>query len=88
MKPKLAYVILLVLVAQATGAFRLSAQDNSHVRIVRVSFAQGTVSIQRADLPDWAEAPVTSPIQEGYKLATAAAGIPIAHAVSQRGGGG
>jgi len=70
MKPKLAYVILLVLVAHATSAFRLSAQDNSHVRIVRVSFAQGTVSIRRPDLSEWSEAPVNSPIQEGYQLAT------------------
>ncbi len=46
------------------------AQGNTHVRIVRLSFAEGTVTLQRPDLPEWSKAPVNTPLQEGYKLAT------------------
>jgi len=47
------------------------AQDYSHARIVRLSFAEGTVAVQRPDVADWAEAPVNTPLQEGFKLSTA-----------------
>ena len=52
------------------AAVRLSAQANSHVRIVRLSFAEGTVSIQRPDVTGWTTAPVNTPIQEGFQLST------------------
>jgi FecR protein len=45
-------------------------EQYSHVRIVRLSFAQGTVTIQRADSSEWAKAPVNTPIQEGFKIST------------------
>ena len=51
-------------------AVRLSAQANSHVRIVRLSFAEGTVSIQRPDVTGWTIAPANTPIQEGFQLST------------------
>lgn len=47
------------------------AQVYSHARIVRLSFVEGTVSLQRPDMPEWAQAPVNTPIQEGFKLSTA-----------------
>jgi hypothetical protein len=47
------------------------AQDYSHVRIVRLSFVEGTVTVQRPDVAEWASAPVNTPIQEGFKLSTA-----------------
>ena len=47
------------------------AQEYSRARVVRLSFVEGNVTIQRPDVPDWAEAPVNTPIQEGFKLATA-----------------
>src|SRR5437879_4664339 len=43
----------------------------SHVRIVRLSFTEGTVTVQRPDVQEWAVAPVNTPIQEGFKLSTA-----------------
>jgi len=46
-------------------------QTYSHARVVRLSFVEGNVTIQRADIADWAEAPTNTPIQEGFKLATA-----------------
>jgi hypothetical protein len=49
----------------------LWAQDSSHARIVRLSFVEGTVTVQRPDVPDWSEAPVNTPLQEGFKLSTA-----------------
>ncbi len=45
--------------------------EYSHVRIVRLSFVEGTVTMQRPDLQDWAVAPANTPIQEGFKLSTA-----------------
>jgi len=46
-------------------------QEYSHVRIVRLSFTEGTVTVQRADVEEWATAPNNTPIQEGFKLSTA-----------------
>jgi hypothetical protein len=52
------------------AATPLWAQTNSHARIVRLSFAEGTVSVQRPDVTGWAAAPVNTPIQEGFKVST------------------
>ncbi|HMD84432.1 MAG TPA: DUF6600 domain-containing protein [Terriglobia bacterium] len=46
------------------------AQSYSHARIVRLSFVEGNVTVQRPDVPAWAEAPVNIPLQEGFKLST------------------
>ncbi len=46
------------------------AQELSHARIVRLSFTEGIVTIQRPDIDEWANAPTNTPIQEGFKLAT------------------
>lgn len=50
----------------------LRAQSYSHARIVRLSFVQGTVSVTRPGVAEWSTAPVNTPIQEGFKVATAA----------------
>jgi len=47
------------------------AQEYSHVRIVRLSFTEGTVTVQRPDVEEWASAPTNTPLQEGFKLQTA-----------------
>lgn len=47
------------------------AQVVSHARVVRLSFTEGTVSVERADALGWSAAPVNTPIQEGFKLSTA-----------------
>ncbi len=48
-----------------------AAQTYSHVRIVRLSFVEGTVTLQRPDVAEWSLAPVNTPIQEGFKVSTA-----------------
>jgi len=49
----------------------LRAQDEySHVRIVRLSFVEGKVTLQRPDSVDWATAAVNTPIQQGFQLST------------------
>jgi len=48
----------------------LWAQSVSHARIVRLSFVEGNVTLQRPDISQWAEAPVNTPLQEGFKLST------------------
>ncbi|MGO8791987.1 MAG: DUF6600 domain-containing protein [Terriglobia bacterium] len=45
-------------------------QSYSQARIVRLSFVEGNVTVQRPDIPAWAEAPVNTPLQQGFKLST------------------
>lgn len=63
-------VLGLVAASLLAAATHVSAQENSHARIVRLSFAEGTVSVQRPDVSTWATAPVNTPLQEGYTLST------------------
>jgi Family of unknown function (DUF6600)/FecR protein len=42
----------------------------SHARIVRLSFVEGQVTVQRGGSTKWSNAPVNTPIQEGFKLQT------------------
>jgi len=51
------------------------AQEYSHARIVRLSFVEGAVTLQRPDVADWAAASVNTPIQEGFKLSSAENGF-------------
>jgi hypothetical protein len=65
---------LLVLPASVISRAQDSSpsQENlSHVRIVRLSFVEGTVTMHRPDLADWSAAPTNTPIQEGFKLSSA-----------------
>jgi Family of unknown function (DUF6600)/FecR protein len=45
-------------------------QEYSHARIVRLSFVEGTVTVLRPGAPDWANASVNTPIEEGFQLST------------------
>jgi Family of unknown function (DUF6600)/FecR protein len=47
-----------------------TAQSDSQVRIVRLSFVEGTVRMYRPDADQWAKAFVNTPIQQGFKIAT------------------
>ena len=42
----------------------------SHVRVVRLSFVEGTVTVRRPDSTEWTSATVNTPIQEGFSVAT------------------
>jgi hypothetical protein len=42
----------------------------SHVRVVRLSFLEGTVAVRRPGSTDWIAAPVNTPIEEGFSVAT------------------
>jgi len=46
------------------------AQNISNTRAVRLSFVEGNVTVLRPDVQTWAEAPVNTPLQEGFKLST------------------
>ncbi len=48
----------------------LWGQEYSHARIVRLSFVEGTVTVARPDVQEWAQAPVNTPLEEGFKLST------------------
>jgi hypothetical protein len=62
-------LVLLLLSGQAW------AQAYSHVRMVRLSFVEGEVTVQRPDAQEWATAPVNLPVSEGFKLATGESGF-------------
>jgi len=51
-------------------AMSVWAQTNSHARIVRLSFVEGQVAVERPDAQAWSQAPVNTPLQEGFKLST------------------
>ena len=42
----------------------------SHVRVVRLSFVEGTVTVRRPGSEEWASASVNTPIEEGFSIAT------------------
>ncbi len=42
----------------------------SHVRVVRLSFVEGTVRVRRPGSEEWASATVNTPIEEGFSVAT------------------
>jgi hypothetical protein len=42
----------------------------SHVRVVRLSFVEGTVTVRRPGSDEWASAAVNTPIEEGFSVAT------------------
>lgn len=48
----------------------LAAQSYSHARIVRLSFVEGTVTLRRHGVDQWAKAFINTPIEQGFKLAT------------------
>src|SRR5512146_154975 len=65
------FIPLAAAILASTLGFSLAkAQSNSQVRIVRLSFVEGTVRMYRPDADQWAQAYVNTPIQQGFRLAT------------------
>ena len=75
MKQPAASVLVGLGAAVFLGIAAAWGQTYSHARIVRLSFVEGNVTVQRSDIADWAEAPINTPIQEGFKLSTAEGGF-------------
>ena len=74
MKPRIHLFLSIPAVAMLAllTATPLWAQSLSHARIVRLSFVEGNVTVQRPDVQGWAEAPVNTPLQQGFTLSTGA----------------
>ena len=72
MKPhtRLSSGILAAGILALLTAIPVWAQINSHARIVRLSFVEGNVTVQRPDVQAWADAPVNTPLQQGFRLST------------------
>jgi len=64
-------ILLLAVVLLATLPEPAGAQGNPNARIVRLSFVEGKVVVQRPDVSGWAEAPANTPLQEGFQISTA-----------------
>lgn len=47
-----------------------SQEGYSHVRVVRLSFVEGTVLVKRPGSSAWAKASVNTPIQQGFSVST------------------
>jgi len=62
------YLVPIALILGSVWAFA-SDGEYSRARIVRLSFVEGTVTVLRPS-SDWANAPVNTPIQEGFQLST------------------
>lgn len=67
---RLPVLLVAAFIAVTLSSVRSSAQSNSQVRIVRLSFVEGTVTLYRPDVDEWAKAFVNTPIQQGFKIAT------------------
>jgi uncharacterized protein YaiE (UPF0345 family) len=65
-------VVCAAMVALAAPAIGVAqdAAEYSHVRIVRLSFAEGTVTVRRGGSTDWSTATANTPLEEGMKLST------------------
>lgn len=78
MKRRIAFSALsLVLLCLALAAPQLLAvpgaaadQNYSYARIVRLSYADGDVQVQRPEEIGWHEAPLNLPIRQGYQIST------------------
>jgi len=67
------HVFLLTIAAGMLALLSTSwvwAQSSSQARIVRLSFVEGNVTIARPDISSWAQAPVNTPLEEGFRLST------------------
>ncbi|MGH7868030.1 MAG: hypothetical protein ACREP9_10485 [Candidatus Dormibacteraceae bacterium] len=63
--------LIPALAQQATTPQLPPQQKLSHVRVVRLSFVQGTVTVQRPGTTEWTKGMVNTPVQEGFSIATA-----------------
>ena len=72
MKPHIRFIpgILAAGLIALLNSYPAWAQTNSHARVVRLSFVEGKVNVQRPDVQAWADAPVNTPLQEGFQLST------------------
>ena len=70
MKKELFVPLVLLAVGFVALAQPAMAQDYSNIRIVRLSFVEGTVQYQRPG-QDWEDARLNLPIQEGFAIRTA-----------------
>jgi len=62
---------MVALAAPAMGvAQEEGAPEYSHVRIVRLSFAEGTVTVLRSGSAEWSTATANTPLEEGMKVST------------------
>ena len=69
---RLLVLLIVALIAPALNSVPSAAQSYSQARIIRLSFVEGTVTLQRPGVDQWAKAFINTPIQQGFKLATAA----------------
>ena len=68
LRQKRFYLLPLVFLVGSVSALAADG-EYSRARIVRLSFVEGTVTVLRP-ASDWANAPVNTPIQEGFQLST------------------
>jgi len=74
MTPKrqsIARILLGFGAAVSLGIAAAWGQTYSRARVVRLSFVEGNVTMQRPDNTEWAEAPMNTPLEEGFRLSTA-----------------
>lgn len=74
MTPKqqpIARILLGFSVAVSLGITAAWGQSYSRARVVRLSFVEGHVTVQRPENAEWAEAPMNTPLEDGFKLSTA-----------------
>jgi hypothetical protein len=70
MKPRYLFPTLVAGTLALLSSHFIWAQSNPSARIARLSFVEGEVTVARPDVQGWAEAPVNTPLEEGFRLST------------------
>lgn len=68
-------LVALFLLPPLSSAQQPVRQGLSRVRVVRLSYVNGTVAVRRPGSTEWAQAVVNTPIEEGFGLETSAHGF-------------
>lgn len=63
-------ILASVFLALTPLSLKAQEQSKSSVRIVRLSFVEGTVTMHQPGVDGWAKAFINSPIQQGFQIAT------------------
>ncbi len=64
----MAFIAMALIVL--TSPLRSEAQSNPPTRVVRLSFVEGNVTMQRPGVQNWAIVPANTPLQQGFKIST------------------
>src|ERR1043165_4367134 len=72
MKSRKSFLLAVIAVAYLgfTSTIPGAAETVPQTRVVRLGFVEGNVTVQRPEVATWSEAPVNTPLQQGFQFST------------------